>query len=677
MCLLAALLACTPDDVAANPPRRGGLAGVAPTRGTVGLPLPVGVSEAGLGAAEAIVGRFPTLRAFLASESALNDYYRALAHYYGANQFERQSFDAIIAQLRQATAAVPELENRLWDATGTVGEYGEGFRIHAPRTDTNHHLRREQWVRHMARWHLALEQTAAPLMVLSSDDSKEERVALIQHILDRLNEVDRVFAETEGLPRVQRNRRRGEAMASLRDAEFTHKYNALIAHLTRRHLDVEQVAGLLRGDNAHAVLQGISDLSIRDADGAVPWLRQALTELGLPSTTPIPSRLHGDLAASLPRPEALLADREFFIHKADHSESWDFVPLKRRLHGIFAGIPLRDCTGGACEHLKHLTPERWAVIALKNAEQFHIMEEGRFRGFLQYVPVVTTEARGRTHHDVSVDYESSALSVPVRYTDRRGVERTGPLFDVWLPEATRRLAPHAATTVRRFLSSARSHINEAGALPTVQSAASYILGAPRGDRHGTAIEDPLAGELVGLGESMIGRDRKYGGAMVTEGTLRTTGAIHGVEAALALPSLVTGHTSTLVSRDAAVFRGLLSSDIEVQMDAGWKLHELARSTSRPVLTDGQAIASARSLLFRVGGSLEAELMNVLLGSGMSMEEYVRLATQASTASDVSVRTNGILALDRVAGASGPGAVNCVGGPETYRSVLQKLQRDGN
>ena len=473
---------------------------------TGGVALPAG-ADSGLQAAEQIVARYSDLSAFLAADPAVHTaYFDALQKYYGADKFPRPSFDAIMTQLRSMHGRVPGLGRRLWGTT----DLGEGYRITTdPVQPTRFELNTGAWKRYVREWRSGLEERSLDLAALS----QSERTARMRQILERTKKQgDRALREAEGLPRRQRERALAEAFQRIRSDP---QYQTVRSYLILQRLNAEEVAEPLRNTDGDGILSAIEGLHARTGpEGAarVRWLDEVLQSRDI--IEPLDSRLVQDVLADIPAVSRLRRDATLFSEVPNLAINWDFVPLPRRIHGIFAGIPLGECVGGACQLLDSLSAERWAVIALDHTQQVHTLEDGRFRGFLQYAPLRIKGPGGRAHIDASVDFESPALRREVRYRDRNNRVRTGRMFELWLPEAVRRRPRHW----RRFVVTQMSRdINNAGVLDTVRGSDAFRFGVLTGTPSEYRHIDPMARMLPWL-QRRDGAARSYGGSMITEVT---------------------------------------------------------------------------------------------------------------------------------------------------------------
>lgn len=314
------------------------------------------------------------LQTFLSRNDLKLRYLTAAEEYFG-NEFDRQSYWAILNQLEDAIKKVPGLEERLWE----TDNLGVSFEIKANRTRG-----------------VSIDTDLFKKYIQTSRANLEaqlgRQVNYRKKSVEILNWVSR---ETDAFEK---------SSANLSKTQWRKSSDTFFKTITR-NTDVQELcifAYLNYLDSASATLTSdVSDLIL----DVFSELRQnpsiAFKSIGL-ERDKIPPGIISAMKKIIPSEADLMAekidDRSIFSKITRPSRDGSLVPvgrvkdgrliavrIPRRLHGIWKGIMTKECIGGLCGDL--LTPQRWATVAIDRTWFYHIELDQEYRGFVQAVPI--------------------------------------------------------------------------------------------------------------------------------------------------------------------------------------------------------------------------------------------------------------------------------------------------
>lgn len=431
-----------------------------------------------------------SLESFINDRSALDRYYAILREYYGAQdhsggeKFPRAGFDSIVRLLRRTLRAHPEmaaeLNTRLLDDTGL----GKPFSLDVREGGHGVQLDPRAWSQAIDEWRHALLAKAG---VAGADQDATELRDDLAAIAPGVN----LFVAAKALPSLQR----------------------LASRLLLTYLDQPAVTTKLEPRNADAALQLLRTLRTRphaisqafpqfnDLD---PYLRAEIRAL-------VPREQELEQKPGMKSPVTIVSNQGARIPLgALPTGKYEFVPLRRRIHGLWKGVVFKECIGGSCAPGKRPHLERVFTVLLQGTQLHHLEINGRYRGFIQAVPV---SYRGVTYG--SVDFSAYPIRNYVTVSDAEtGEPRTAPLFELWLEQAMR----DKPSAWRGFVVGTGRVSNNANVLDAIHSSPQFVFGLPAGRADDFHTGDPWQDLLPDL-QSRHGDARDIGGRMVFDAAM--------------------------------------------------------------------------------------------------------------------------------------------------------------
>lgn len=446
-----------------------------------------------------VISQAPNLRSLLDNRSLWEQYYESLRSYYGDDEkFPKASFDAITKQLKLAIDKVPGLEERLWETS----DLGESYEIRSKVQSSGRTLNIKRWNKLLQFWTDNLKKKLPDEKIEMSD---------IETLSRELDEAQAQFNRVAHLgTKSEQKTRAAQFYSQIRKDPRLEK--AAVTMLLE-YLQSENAQDLLRSNEPDLILDEINEL--RQNPGRISQL----------SLNPI---IQSEIASLIPPKSKLLADQKTFssLRIATHNgsaaaeavgtEDIEFKPILRRLHGIWKGIPLNECVGGDPNGLNNLSPERWATVALKGTQFYSVENNGRYRGFVQMVPL---SYQGKIYG--SVDFGASILrNRAFRRNPKTGEAQRIPLHEVWLEEAIK----HLPKRWEGLVVGESTAIGNAGVIDSVHDSAQLYLGTRIGDSKGFKHIDPMATKLTQV-IPRKGLAEQYGGNMILDGTVQNAGML--------------------------------------------------------------------------------------------------------------------------------------------------------
>jgi hypothetical protein len=397
---------------------------------------------------------------------------------------------------------VPDLEARLWQ-TPADSSMGELIEIESDTKSYGRRILSAEWAKQLSE----LERNLAT-QDRSMKKSEEEIARQIQKAIDGLHGSEAYLAAKKQNKRAME----AELMKSLRSNSDVKAWARSIAI---RILQNPNLRVNLGSSNPDEVLSSW-DHALQSPEHI----------LGIEKES-VPAVVFSEVREILPSISTLVGNESIFPREMLVTNQGARVPvpsvgkakyvfrvLPRRFHGIFKGIILGECTGGACGNLKSLHPERWATGALRDAQITYIERNGRHLGFTEIVPGhIGWEQYG------SVSFGAPALTNPISKFNKYGELETLPLFSRWIEKVYQRLPK----TWRGLVLSERwpHPINAAGVIASVQGSPHFLFGKPiKMEPFGFSFDqDSMAKEVIDNSPPRVGDAEKYGGNWMTDASV--------------------------------------------------------------------------------------------------------------------------------------------------------------
>lgn len=451
---------------------------------------------------DAIATRAPDLNSFLANESLINEYYQALESYYGPDRFTRKQFDAILTQMKTTVATVPDLGKRLWETNGL----GEEFSIESKSATYGRELGPKWNGTNFIEAEKKKVQASQEVNTLTPEAEKIRIDGFKRSLVLKENSFD-----ATGLSKSQATALQGKHFQSLKNSTETIE---IAEYYLRKLWDKEGIKDVFNSGDPDLIIDSLK--ALRD------------NPRGYFDGEEIPSTVVSKLKELLPDYKKLLENEEMFKTVmrmvrggklvpvgGTSMAKYDFVPVPRRLHGIWKGIHLGECIAGNCNYLARLTPERWATVALKDSQLFHVEKNGNYSGFVEVVP---GKIGNRTLATIGIGAPDLRKKVSQQTQD--GQRKVSSLYRLWLEEAKKRKPPG----VDGFVLSDSSAIDNAGVLTTARGSASYFFGERIKDSDGAVkfqLLDPLAAQITAASPASVYSD----GRMVLDATSKEVASL--------------------------------------------------------------------------------------------------------------------------------------------------------
>ena len=353
-----------------------------------------------------------SLDRLLAQPLLLDAYYEQMAQYYSRHRFLRAAFDALVRQLIEITESVPALKTLLWDSN----DLGKAFSIQSEIKLYGRTVDLNRWTAYINEWKENLREKSGAMRGLSHS----EWIKMLRRLPEVQEELNRFAHQAKTLPSRRRRMELGEFARGLRDQA---ELDSIAARALLNFVASPETLALLHCGNAELILEELRTL--RQDPGRMGY------EFAMATV------VHASVRALIPPIHSLLASGLFPLeyHEAEGRKvpvggtaqaEFSFLPLPRRIHGIWKGIAHSDCLGGNPCTTAALTPARWLSIAMPGTSVHHIMEGSSYAGYVQVAPI----RKGKRIYG-SVEFQSPAMLRKVR-TRGPSAARTERLFRMWL-----------------------------------------------------------------------------------------------------------------------------------------------------------------------------------------------------------------------------------------------------
>ncbi len=380
---------------------------------------------------DALVARAPSLDRFLDDASLIEGYFKALRDYFGAARFPRQSFQAILEQVKRVAREVPGFGENLW----RVGLAGCDFEIKTAGQTTGRRVQINLWRLYRFQWLSSLRETAG-----LRESSANARQVLAQIYLRELQARSAAFEIEIARGRQRTSEDITRPGLSRRDARLlrAHFYSGF-----RKDRELASIAAFFLYSYLTAPARQ-RFFQYSDADLIIGFFKElkqnprAVTAIF--SEMRVPSALLSAIKRLIPSAQELLSDHRMFPLNTAPGGGKITVRANyvtrfiRPFHAIWLGIPENDCLAGDPGLLEFVTPERWAVSALAGAVTTVIEKNGRYQGFARFVPLKSVNG------EIFASFEAWApvLAHRVVLVGQHGTgdaEKVSQLFfDSWYPK---------------------------------------------------------------------------------------------------------------------------------------------------------------------------------------------------------------------------------------------------
>ena len=376
-----------------------------------------------------------SIQKFLASAEAKDRYYNAAADYYGGTaKFPRISFDAILAQLKEMTKDVPQLNDRLWE-TPEDSWMGDSFQIRSNVKSFGREINYQAWN------HLLIEIENDLVNSISQVNPSLVSNHNWEKVYERMEFLWNQLKQSETYLTASKKTKTNLEVQKVRELRADSEVQTWARQIALEALNNASIKELLKSKDPDEVLHTYTNL--------VKWPEKYIHPHSTNSNE-LMYIVNSEARAQFPNVATLLKDLSLFPKKmlrlrdgksieigSMGDSFFDFKRLPRKFHGIFKSVRIRECMGGDYEQLSMLSPERWASGAIQNAEIQYIEENGSFDGFVEVIP---GHINGHTYG--SVDFGSTALRKNVLSIDGEGKISKRTLASLWIEKVTQSQSSH-------------------------------------------------------------------------------------------------------------------------------------------------------------------------------------------------------------------------------------------
>ena len=426
-----------------------------------------------------------SLKCFLSDRGLVNRYFQSCQNYYGADRFSRAPYDKILEQLQSVLKKVPELESRLWSGEGL----GDPFSVRAAARSRGRGLNPDTWKRYLDQWRKRLEKTGGEFL---RGDWEQVR----PKIEDRLDVIREEYDRAGRSVQSERKKARVEKTSRFfKNLGGSQEFRSIAAAMLWRYLEYYSTAVIVESGDADLIIDEIVSLRKRPQElmRRLGFVRhQGYMGLGSQIRKEIPTL--SELLKKSGAFPSLTAETRLGDPKpigGGAQVQYDFRPIPRRFHGIFKGLPIRECVGGDSNWLEELHPSRWATVALENSELVCVeipSRKARFQGFIHVVPVSDGM---RTYG--AVEFQAPCLRKTILVSRPSGrAKYSAPLFQLWLAEASRKSKKHWSG----YVSGCSGLMDSSASKEVLFQSANYVMGSDIGDARNFSLVDPLAPALA-------------------------------------------------------------------------------------------------------------------------------------------------------------------------------------
>ncbi|MGZ3708657.1 MAG: hypothetical protein ACXWPM_07630, partial [Bdellovibrionota bacterium] len=441
--------------------------------------------------AESLLDQFPSLDSFLGDEHALSQYYCALCAYYENEDIPHERFRLVLAQLREMRALVPELSERLWavqeDASFTIEPE---LKTYGRRVDA------VRWEARRATWEHELRARVPEWLRPESD--ADQRDPELKRVAQELTERIRVFEE-----RVAKLRKREQRLERARF--FKQEAENPVLHALADMAVASHLRFLTDVSDTDLLLFRIGQMH-EDPRQSLAYLRYLWHDIPvllslIKKRVPPLSDFLKDVKTFVPVPLVSNRGRKS-VQGSLRAVPYTFRTLRRKLHGVWRGLPIYDCTAGV--NAEWITPARWALTALQGERFWHVERASRYQGMIFAVPVQVDGQR----------YFSMEIYSPIVMHPFMGSGGSTSLV----------LEQFLMKTGLPMIVGESKMINFAPLLHFLRLKDCYQRGRVVGDRSQVSFDDPIAGRIIEVCQKK-GYSTRYGEGMLVDASLPDAGEL--------------------------------------------------------------------------------------------------------------------------------------------------------
>lgn len=371
---------------------------------------------------------------FIQNRLIQDHYFEIASSFFGKKRFDRRSFDAIIQQMMTTTRQIPELKERLWSRLSTT-EISQKFRISSfSPMASGRGLNLTLW---RARRSLWLSDLRTQCGIGLNNDDLPAVGKKVESDLSRLaDEINQMQVEiNQAYPRQHKKARLEEMGRFYKGFSQDSRIQRAAAYYILNYLVQNQMNYFLEMEDADLILDFFKDLKQFPAKVLNP-------EKPIPKNIPLLSQIKAwTLDVNTLQADTLMFPflsqnvKYPYGPKPQRETLFDTIRV-RPFHGIWVGIIMGDCLGGSFENLHKLSPRRWTMGCLNEAQTYFFLDNNKFSGFTKLIPIKSPS--GETYGSFSVAIPTIGRSIIPRTSQTEAPWKAHAtslvLFDVWFPK---------------------------------------------------------------------------------------------------------------------------------------------------------------------------------------------------------------------------------------------------
>jgi hypothetical protein len=223
----------------------------------------------------------------------IEQYYSALARYYGGTErFPRESFDAILNQVREVSWKVPGFASRLWETS----DLGRPIRIESVLKSQGRDLQSSYFDEAMQRWRASLRSQIQPSFQALEIEDQQKKVKDYFHRMRRQSDRFQNITDAE-----LRKKLAPEIKAFREQMQSDPEFQSIRAWLIEQRLSSELFQDTLRTRDPDLILSELDSLHVQ--------AREFFTNQGVDD---VPDLAISALRSQVPKVDTWLADHNSF-----------------------------------------------------------------------------------------------------------------------------------------------------------------------------------------------------------------------------------------------------------------------------------------------------------------------------------------------------------------------------
>ncbi len=569
------------------------------------------------------------LNQFLASPTLIEEYFQGASHYYGSQKFSRKSYDAILNQMRLVVTKFPEFSARAWET-----DLGQPFKVKSIAPTYGRQLNMTLWTQFLVEFKASNKSLAGDLFALETSEAIKRIEVLLKGIQAK---VDQHEAEMQEI-KIKKSDKLSLSGKFFQELKQDPDLEKITSYIVGKYFTSEIHMQNFESGSPDLIINALKNLSENPK----------LLFKDLPAFE-YPDLLASAIKHRLPDAQALLKVAKIFplqYHKGSNGKNiaaegnspgeWSFVPSPRRFHAFFKGIMDNECVGGDPNKLESLSPERWGTIILKGSQFHYVEKEGKFQGWVQAIPVAQN---GQAF--ASVDFASLSFRKAIISKRENGSIVTESMLSGWLREAMK----YKPASWKGFVVGQSNAINNGGALPTVKSSPSYILGEKYDPKvRPFAHMDPNTVQIM-IGITQRVRDAtQYGGNMIFDAAVPNAGIL--TELKVVESTLYEMFLSAVKKKDLAfVNASILTMHNSAMSDLGRVVISLREAGVLKLLVDNKIVLPRNVVYYTTDPK---EYVKTFVAEGLTIEEIKLVQRLLCVSVDETMAfTRGLLASEAV------------------------------